>query len=424
MKIKQLAQSEIFRHISILVSGTVLAQLIPISLQVFLRRLYPAELFGAMSVLAGLTGIFLYVFTLSYEFSIINPKDERQAHGIFKGVMLFSWLWTLIGILFLLFFQEHVIRWVNFPKQYAWWLYLLPLSVGVMGVYQGLQYLLIRQKAFKAISVNKLSRRAFEGISQLFFGIFGIQVGLLLGQIIGNLANVISGFYQVKKKGINWTDASASEVKLALKTYKNYPLYYLSPALFNTIGVSMPIIYLNKFYGTTVSGYFDLMQLVLTVPSAFLSVAISQVFLQNMSERYKNGQSIRKNLMQLAGALVVGAVLLIAVFSFFGEELYAFVFGDTWRTSGQYAEWMVFKYALVFVVSPISSVFIALEKIKISSMWQIFYFLMIMMLGQLYTPNLFDFLSRYIVIDLISYSIYFGLIVYVVFKYERSISKV
>ena len=81
--ITKIFKSEIFKNISILVSGTVLAQLIPVISQVFLRRMYSPEEFGAYSILCSLIGISVIFFTLKYDLAIINPKSHVKALNIF-----------------------------------------------------------------------------------------------------------------------------------------------------------------------------------------------------------------------------------------------------------------------------------------------------------------------------------------------------
>jgi hypothetical protein len=81
----------------------------------------------------------------------------------------------------------------------------------------------------------------------------------------------------------------------------------------------------------------------------------------------------------------------------------------------------VFSYSLKFVVSPISIVFPALEKIKIASIWQIFYFCAIITLIFLPKIAINDFLLIYVGIELIAYTIYFLLIYRITKNYDKSL---
>ena len=65
----------------------------------------------------------------------------------------------------------------------------------------------------------------------------------------------------------------------------------------------------------------------------------------------------------LTGLAIVG----ILIIEFFGIEIFTWVFGIEWKTAGQLTQILIFSYAIKFIVSPLTSVFTALEKIKISS---------------------------------------------------------
>ena len=106
---------------------------------------------------------------------------------------------------------------------------------------------------------------------------------------------------------------------------------------------------------------------------------------------------------------------------FFGIEIFTWVFGIEWKTAGQLTQILIFSYAIKFIVSPLTSVFTALEKIKISSIRQIGYFLAIGCLYLLKNCTIEEFLLYYVLIDLISYFIYYLLLVGVCKKYDNKI---
>ncbi len=414
-------KSEIFKNTSILISGTVLAQLIPVLLQVLLRRLYAPEVFGAYSVFFSLMGVSVFFFTFRYELSVINPEKDEEAQNILAVIFFIAVVSSVLWELVLFIFIDDITVLLKFPEKYSWWLYFLPLVLLFYAWYLGIQYWLVRKKNFKGISINKISRRSVEGLVQLVLGVVGKSYGMFTGLLAGIITNFGVGVKQSIKSGFSVKNISAGKMKSVAWKYREYPFYNTIPAFLNTAGMMMPVFFINKFYGTEITGFFDLTRQVLAVPVGLLSVALSQVYLQRFAEKFNAGKSIKHDILYLW--LFLGAISLVSfvIIYFAGEGLFGIVFGDKWRISGTYAEILIYKYVLVFMVSPVSNVLISIKKVKVISLWQFLYFFMILMLNFFSTYDFEDFLKVYVVIELIAYSLYLLLILYNVGKYEKSL---
>jgi hypothetical protein len=75
-----------------------------------------------------------------------------------------------------------------------------------------------------------------------------------------------------------------------------------------------------------------------------------------------------------------------------------------------------------FVMTSFGSVFIALERIKLLSGWQVVRFLGIGILFLLDALPLMQFLRIYVAIEVVSFALNFFLLVGVVYKYEQKIA--
>jgi len=418
---KRLLKSEIVKNTGILVGGTVAAQLIPIVLQVFLRRMYAPEVFGVFSVFFSLMSIGVFFFTFRYELSIVNPEKDEDAANLLTLIIMLSFSSFLILLLTILFFDAEISRLVNIPRSYSSLLYLLPFTLFFYSSYLGMQYWLIRKKNFKGISFNKITRRSAEGIVQIILGIFRYTSGLIWGLFVGIISIFFMGLFQSRKSGLDFKVINWGRIKKVAKEYKEYPLFNTLPAFLNTAGLMLPVIFINKFFGSDITGQFDLTRQILAVPTALLSVSLSQVYLQRLSEKFNSRKSIIKDLVGLGAFLAAISLIAFVVIYFFGIQLFTLFFGSNWYDAGLYAELLIFKYLLVFVVSPMSMVFVALKKIKVTSLWQVLYFLSILVLYFFRNRDILDFLQVYVIIDVIMYSFYFLLIVLVVSKYEKSL---
>ena len=419
-KIKNLFKSEFLRNALTLISGVGLAQLIPIIMQTFLRRMFLPEVFGAFAVYMSMVGILVIISSLRYQMAIVIPKKDQDAANIFFLTFFINLVFFIILLISIILFKNTIANILDFPTKYISWLYFLPFSVFLFSVYDSINYWLIRKKAFKSSAINKISRRSFEGLTQATFGFSKQAFGLIIGDLIGNVANNISGIFQAKKNGLSLSLLDKKYIFSVMKKYVDFPKNSI-PALLNTAGTLLPVIFINKFYSESITGYFDLARIVLSVPSILISVAISNVLLQNISEKVNKALSIKKELLNVFYVLAILGIIELAIIVSFGPSLFTFVFGDNGTMSGILSQTLIFSFVFKFIVSPLSFVFIALRKIKIISIWQSLYFLSILSLI-LFKSLLFnDFIKIYVIIDIILYSLYFILIFIAVKKYEKKL---
>jgi O-antigen/teichoic acid export membrane protein len=121
---------------------------------------------------------------------------------------------------------------------------------------------------------------------------------------------------------------------------------------------------------------------------------------------------------------IVGAigVFEILVISFFGVELFSLLYGKTNEFSGTISKILVWSYALSFFVASFSAVFIAMNKIKYLSIWQVFYFVSILSLFLFQKLAFLDFLRIFVSIEVFCYIVSLGMMLYIVFDYERKLN--
>jgi O-antigen/teichoic acid export membrane protein len=421
---KQLLQkSEFTKNTFILVAGTVIAQAIPLILHPFLRRIYSPEDFGAMAVYLNIFGMLTIISALRYEATIVLPKNNNEAANILSLTFIISLIFSTLTLVALLLFKDEIVTLINFPAQYANYLYFLPFACVAFSMFQGMNYWLIRQKAFKASTSNKIIRRMVEGVIQSLMGIFKMPGGLFIGDLAGNLANVLAGVKQIFKTGFRTNAVSAKKIKYVFKKYIDYPKYNVLPTLLSSAATVLPFLFINKFYSTETVGYLDLSRLVLSIPLIFISATISQVFFQQITEKKHQKASIKKVVLNITYLLLAVVALELIVILLLGPFLFGFVFGDQYTLSGEYSKLLVFSFGLNFISSTFSSVFITFEKIKLNSLWQTLYFIAICSLIGFKHLSINEFLMLYVGIELVMHSSYIAMMYFIVNGYEKRIEK-
>lgn len=419
---RNLLKSELIRNTSVLISGTVVAQLISIGLQPFLRRYFSVAEFGTLSVYLSMVGILAVISTLRYDDAIVLPDDDKDSSNLLFVSVGLNFGVCLLALLLVLIFGAKILTAINLSSKFSLAiLYLVPLGAFLINTSLSFNYWLIRKKRFNNVSLNKLIRRGGEGISQVIFAFLKNPKGLIISDIIGQSINAGVTAYQGFRLGFSFNFVSLERIKAVVRYYSDFPKFNLLPAFMSTCSFLLPPIFINKFYSAESAGYFDMAKLVLSIPLAFIATSISNVLLQRIAEKFNARQSFMDDLKPLFLIVILICAMEFFVIYLFGNFLFGFAFGKIYEISGDISRIMVWSFALNFIVSSFSCLFISMQKIKIYSIWQFFYFISIISLLLFRDLSFFNFLKVYVAVETVCYASVLVLMYAIVSKYEKSV---
>ena len=177
-------KSEFNRNILTLLTGTTIAQAIPIAISPILTRIYTPEDFGIFAIFLAITLIIGSIANGRYELAIMIPKKDEDAINIFAlGFIIASSISFVLLVLVLIFKKYFSFLLGN--EEIGVWLYFVPISVFFIGIFNLLNYFNNRKKNYKDISNANILKSIVAAIMQLSIGL--IQqgaTGLISGQII------------------------------------------------------------------------------------------------------------------------------------------------------------------------------------------------------------------------------------------------
>lgn len=373
---KFLNKNEIIRNTFVLVQGTAAAQIITILMQPVLRRIFTTEDFGLMALYLSTIGILSVVACGRYEMAVMLPKEDKDANGIFKIALSISFVFNLILFAVILFTGEYIIEKVEDYElinpessinlsMIRLSLYLVPVGVFLISVYNALNFLLTRKKEYKKLSGSRVLQTGATNGVQVGFGAINYGVGgLIYGQLIGQSAAVIYMFL-VKRKIIS---GEGSDLKNKLKEYRDFPLKGVPSSLINMLALQLPNYFIVGFFGLGIGGIYDVINKVLNLPLTMIGKSISQVFYQKVSEDIAKGKNISKYIRKFTFRLLLLMFLPMAVIFFFGEPLFAFVFGEEYSLAGTLAGYFAAYYLVRFVYFSQSTLLSAKRKIGLELM--------------------------------------------------------
>ena len=416
-------KSEFLKNSFTLIIGTGLSQTIPVLLQFPLRRMFSPSEFGVYAIYSSIVSVLAILANFRYANTVLIPKKEEDGANLMFGSLLISFIFSLLVLLVFTFFGTSIIDYFNFPEELEKWGFLIPLSVFLVSSHLTFGFWLSRKKEFKKFAINKVSRRTAEGLFQITLGSKAVKGGLIIGTIIGDIINFLTYVFQIRKSVIPLlSKISFANIKIQIVRYVKFPKYSLLPSFLDNFSLMLPVFIITDFYSESITGQYDLTAKILSVPLALISIALSQVLVQKIVEQRNNSKPIVSILKPVFLTLLSLSALGVLVVHFFGESIFVFAFGEQWKLAGELSTYLIFIYGIRFIVSPMTSVFIALEEIKISSIWQVCYFGAILSLYLLKGCDLITFISYFILIDVIAYSVYGILIIMISKKHDGSLS--
>ena len=121
-------RSDYTKNVITLMTGTGLAQLVPILISPILTRLYSPEDFGLIALYLSIVSIMTVLSTGRYEMAIMLPDKDDDVKGILKLIFNLTLCMSLVYFIIVLFFSNEIGMFLGSEKL-APWLYVIPLSI-------------------------------------------------------------------------------------------------------------------------------------------------------------------------------------------------------------------------------------------------------------------------------------------------------
>jgi len=408
-KLKQLLPNNRFaRSVSVLAGGTAAGQLIVIAASPILTRLYTPEDFGLLAVYAGILGILGVIANLRYQLAIPLPDSDEDAASIAALSLLVVVLITVLAAIAVWLFGAELVHLLNTPalETYLW---LVPVGIFLVGIYQTLQYWALRTKLFSIIAKTKMVQSASVAGIQIIGAALG-PVALLGGRTLGQAAVNLSLW-----KGIKSTlpaQGGSVNVKsilaMALK-FKQFPLFSSWAGLLNASGSQVPPLFFAALFGPAAAGGYMLAQRVINMPLSVIGAAIADAFLPSSIDALREkrlGRHVASLFLALASLILPGATLLF----FIAPGIFGVVFGEEWYLAGEIVRWLSPMLAIQFLISPVSRIFVTLERQGLALSLQASLFALrigALLLAFLVNLSLLDAVKIFSLASALGYGLYF-----------------
>jgi O-antigen/teichoic acid export membrane protein len=399
-------------------TGTSIAQAIPIAISPILTRIYSPDDFGIFALYMSIVSIIAIFATGKYELAIMMPKRDYDAIHIVVLSIFITIMVSMLSLLIVIIFNENITDLLG-NKSISNWLYLLPVSISLTGIYQSINYWSNRKKEYKRLAISRVVQSGTSNIANLGFGMggfttSGLIIGGALGQIMatGILGRLVYINTLEKLKNIR-TDIM---LKMARK-YITFPKYVMASEFVTVLLFQLPILFLSMFFNIAMVGFYNLVQRILGMPMTLLSRSVSDVFKEKASSDYNQNGQCKDIYLKTLRILIAIGIIPFSILFFYAPAIFSFIFGEKWVTAGEFAQILSIMFFLKFVSSPLSYMFYIVEQQKKDLMYHVY-----LLVSSVLIFYIVKDINTVLILYSINYSFIYILYIILSYKYAKGVN--
>jgi O-antigen/teichoic acid export membrane protein len=358
--------------------------------------------------------------TARFEYAIALPRENINGFRIVKLILIITFCISSISFVIFVFFNEIICNLFKIPQN-SKSLFLIPITLIFVGIFQSLTFWYNRKKNYKLQAISKLTSSAGQSSFSLLLGILkcgslGLIVGYLAGQIIGSfplISKIGRREYVVLRK------FEFNELGYLAKRYKKFPTYMTIGSLLNSVSAQLPILMITSLFSTKIVGAMSFAQTMIVVPTGLVSTAFADVLRQRAVEDFNNTGSCRILLLRTLKKLFFIGIVPFTILFFIAPPLFSILFGDEWKLAGEFAQIMTFMFFIRFVFMSVSgTIIIVSEKLEYDIIWQAGYLFAVFL--SIYLGNYFfgDIKKVLLIMTLVS-SVFYLISFFMAYKFSE-----
>lgn len=354
------------KNILLLVSGTLLAQILSFLASPVLTRLYSPASYGEFGLFSASAAIAGALICFRYELALVIPRSKQHAAAL---LCLSAMCCCLNGICITLWMAAAG-KYAGFypvSKQAGVRYILFPVYIVCSGLFSICNYWYTREEKFQYLARRQIAYTALTVLTEIGFAWFltgDSGLGLILGSTIALGGTTLVLCMGILKrdwdaiKRVRWRD-----IRREAWRYREFPLFSSWTAVFNTLSFSLPSLMLAKYFNSEIVGCYNLGYKILDLPISLIGNSVAQAFYpavrgqDTLEEKKQAALSVLRHLFE------TGFVPL-ALISIAAPWIFSIIFGTEWLVTGYYVRLLAPWLFLVFIASPVSDLYIVLNRQK------------------------------------------------------------
>lgn len=361
-----LTSTRFWRSVVVVLTGTAMAQAVPLLGSLVLARIYAPSQFGVFFAWLGVVATAAVVVTGRYEVALAIEADGEPRRAGLWAVFLCVALASVTTLAITLVVVAWSPAWLSgVPTSLIW--AAAPVAA-TLALAQSWQSWAAANGAFAELGRMRIAQAV---------AITGMQI--IAGQMWPTASSLGFAHGAGAAIGLLWAAQlmppgrwpGAGAVRGYLERHRRLPMLSLPADTINTAASQLPSMLVAGRFGAEAAGLLSLALRTLGAPIALLGAAVLDVFKRRASSAWRERGECHPEYLQTMGVLVAGSILGVVALALSNEWLFAFAFGERWRAAGTIATWLLPMFALRFVASPLSYMMYVAGKQHVDLVWQV-----------------------------------------------------
>jgi O-antigen/teichoic acid export membrane protein len=354
-KLLGIFRGEFLKNVATLISGATFVQIVAILIYLILSRIYTPEDFGVFGLYLSIVSITGIISTGKYEMAIMLPKQDKDAMNLLKLIGLISVTFSVF-LLFPVIFLNGFISKILGNKDISVWLYFIPLSTLLVGLFQGLKVYSNRFKEYRIITAANVGQSLTNSAGKLAIGpVFPGPAGLVIGSVLGELAGaaIFLGRFLKRKKG-EFGSLEWKRIASLSKEYNLFPRFNMIQSVINNFSGSLPIFIFSSYFTPAITGLFTMGYSIIYRPVNMAASAFYQVLAQRTIEKNNQGVRLYPDIKKFLYGLLKLVTIPFLLVALFAPAIFRVALGEEWEEAGRYTQIIIPWFFTTCLAMPLS----------------------------------------------------------------------
>ncbi len=398
--------SPFWHSVYTVVSGTVIAQAIPMIALLALTRIVNTADLGNFFLWFAASSIPMLLASASIDKAIFLADKYDDITDLLKLNFFISSIVALITFVIISVVKitgysvvSDVIK--DYAASFATYSFIMSLQ-------KNLQSVIIYRSEFKLLNKSKLTLAGSVALGQLVTGLLGLGIkGLIYSTV---LLSGLSTLLVMQWLNISFTKLCTS---ISLPTLKhtlleNYKfiVFSLPAELINLVASQIPIFTISARFGAVHVAMYSLVLRVMAVPIGLLGNSVLTVFKDQAARDFREQGNCKYIYVKTLKYLSILSCLPFLLLYLFGHSAFKLLFGEEFGMAGEYASTLAIVYFFIFISSPLSYVLFFSDQGKLINLFSQVTYCLIVIFVFTYSDSINNAILNYAIFGSVYYLIY------------------
>lgn len=317
-----------------------MAQALAFAFSPFITRLYTPEAFGIQGVFIASVGLLWPFVALRYPMAIVVAKSDTEVRGLVR-LSLFVAASVSVGITIILLGARQTLLSLFGIEEVGLLIWFLPLALFLVALQDTTDFMAARLGAFRVVGVVTALQALVVNLTRVIGGLIHPTAAALIvitSLSYGAQASMLRLGLGRRVKSL--TSGHPPSLGFLARKYREFPLFRMPADIINAIAQTAPVFLLSILFSPATTGLYVLARAVVNIPLSLIGSAAGNVFYTRITEMARNGDALYPFILKSTFAQLAAPGLATFISALFFPHIFSLMFGEVWRTSGEFAQWM------------------------------------------------------------------------------------